>query len=250
MGEVPSKPWVVFAKVQPRLRLFCFPYAGGGSSLFRLWSNGLPPEVEVCPVYLPGREIRLNEAAFTHISPLVQTMAQVLRPHLNTPFAFFGHSMGALISFELARYLRRNYRQLPTHLFVSSHRAPQLPRLDPDTYNLPEPAFIDAVYRLGGTPQEVLQHEELLQILLPTLRADFTLCETYLYAKEEPLACPITAFGGEQDHTVSVQQLSAWREQTRGVFTLHMLPGGHFFLHKYQGLLLQALSGQLGELEH
>ena len=240
-----NKPWVVVSKVQPRLRLFCFPYAGGGSSIFRLWSNGLPADVEVCPVYLPGRESRLNEAAFTQISPLVQTVAQVLHPHLNTPFAFFGHSMGALISFELARYLRRSHHRLPTHLFVSSHRAPQLPRLEPDTYNLPEPAFIDAVYRLGGTPQEVLQHEELVQMLLPTLRADFTLCETYLYSKEEPLTCPITAFGGEQDHTVSAQQLSAWREQTQSAFTLHMLPGDHFFLQKYQHLLLRALSRQL-----
>jgi medium-chain acyl-[acyl-carrier-protein] hydrolase len=154
--------------------------------------------------------------------------------------------MGALISFELARYLRRNYHRLPTHLFVSSHRAPQLPRLEPNTYDLPELAFIDAVYRLGGTPQEVLQHEELMQMLLPTLRADFTLCETYLYSKEEPLACPISAFGGEQDHTVSAQQLSAWREHTQGAFSLHMLPGDHFFLQKYQGLLLQALARQLG----
>jgi len=239
-----SKPWVVFSKVQPRLRLFCFPYAGGGSSIFRLWPNALPAEVEVCPVYLPGRESRLNEAAFTRLSPLVQTVAQVLHPYLDTPFALFGHSMGALISFELARYLRKNYNQLPTHLFVSSHRAPQLPRLGSDTYDLPEPAFIDAVYRLGGTPLEVLQHKELMDMMLPALRADFTLYETYVYSEEEPLACPITAFRGEQD-TVSVQELSAWREQTRGAFSLHTLPGGHFFLHRYQGLLLQALSGQL-----
>lgn len=246
--KITNNRWVVFSKIQPRLRLFCFPHGGAGGSIFRLWSKALPPEIEVCPVYLPGREIRLSETPFTQLPPLVQALAQALHPHLDIPCAFFGYSLGALVSFELARYLRKNYDQLPVHLFVASHRAPQLPRLSSDIHDLPEPAFIDALSRLGGTPLEVLQHEELMEVMLPALHADFTVYETYAYTDEAPLDCPITIFGGEQDSLVSRQELAAWREQTRSAFTLNLLPGDHFFLHKYQHLLLQTLSEQLSQL--
>ncbi len=240
------QPWFVRSKSQPRLRLFCFPYAGGGASLFRLWSKMLPAEVEVCPVHLPGREGRLKEPAFTRLAPLVQALAQAL--YMDAPFAFFGYSMGALISFELARYLRRTTRPGPLFLFVAAHRAPQLPQAHPDLHRLPEPAFLDALDRLGGTPITVRQHAELMQLMLPTLRADFALSETYDYLVEAPLTCPITAFGGEQDTYVNLEALSAWREQTQGPFRLNVLPGNHFFLHSQQHLLLQALSQDLETL--
>ncbi len=245
-----TSSWVVrtHTKSQPHLRLFCFPYAGGGRSIFRPWLDTqgmLPAEVDICPVYLPGRESRLREPLFTRLPPLVEALSHALEPFLDVPFAFFGHSMGALISFELARYLRRIHHLGPAHLLISSHRAPQLPDSNIPFHDLPEPELIDLLSRLGGTPQAILQHEELMKVILPILRADFELCETNVYTPEPPLDCPISVFGGEQDTMVSVQELEPWQVQTQRSFSLHLLPGDHFFLHSQQDRLLQALSQEL-----
>ena len=153
--------------------------------------------------------------------------------------------MGALIGFELARLLRREHGLMPAHLFVSGRRAPQLPRDSRITYNLPEPEFLEEVRRLDGTPKEVLEHPELMEIVSPLLRADFEVVETYSYVPEPPLDCPITVFGGLRDHDVGRDVLEPWREQTASHFTLRMLPGGHFFLHSDQSLLLSLLSEEL-----
>jgi len=239
--------WITCRKPIPqaRLRVFCFPYAGSGVSIFRAWSDSLPAEVEVCPVQLPGRGTRLMEPPFTRLSPLIQALAQALFPLLDKPFAFFGHSLGALVSFELARQLRRQYAVQPVRLFISADRAPQIPNRDPPIHNLPEGEFLVELRRLNGTPREVLEDEELRQIMLPLLRADFAVYETYGYSTEPPLNCPISAFGGLQDHRVSRGDLEAWREQTSVSFSLRMFPGDHFFLNTTQPPLLGALSQEL-----
>jgi medium-chain acyl-[acyl-carrier-protein] hydrolase len=241
------EPWIQYWQRRPkaRVRLFCFPYAGGGASIFRNWSKHLPAEIEVCPVQLPGRESRLSDAPFSQIYPLVDSLAAALLPYLDVPYALFGHSMGSIISFEFARYLQRIEHQNPLHLFVSGHRAPQLPDPDPPMHHLPEPEFIEELRRLQGTPEEVLRNKELLRLLLPLLRADFSLCEMYLYQQEKPLSCPVTAFGGLQDEDVSRDSLALWREQTRGAFKLRFFMGGHFFLEKEQASLLSVLSQTL-----
>ncbi len=230
---------------QARLRLFCFPYAGGGVSIFRAWSAGLPADVEVCAVQLPGRGTRLMEPPFTQLSPIIQALAGALFPLLDKPFAFFGHSLGALVSFELARQLRRQYTVQPVHLFVSADRAPQIPNRDPPVHSLPEGEFLVELLRLKGTPREVLEEKELMQIMLPVLRADFAVYETYVYSTEPPLNCPISVFGGLQDHRVTRGDLEAWRDQTSVSFSLRMLPGDHFFLNTTQPVLLRALSEEL-----
>ena len=239
--------WITCRKPIPqaRLRVFCFPYAGSGVSIFRAWSDSLPAEVEVCPVQLPGRGTRLMEPPFTRLSPLIQALAQALFPLMDKPFAFFGHSLGALVSFELARQLRRQYAVQPVRLFISADRAPQIPNRDPPIHNLPEGEFLVELRRLNGTPREVLEDEELRQIMLPLLRADFAVYETYGYSTEPPLNCPISAFGGLQDHRVSRGDLEAWREQTSVSFSLRMFPGDHFFLNTTQPPLLGALSQEL-----
>ncbi|MFL5654926.1 MAG: thioesterase II family protein [Ktedonobacteraceae bacterium] len=245
-------PWIQFwqPKLQARLRLFCFPYAGGGASIFRTWSEILPPQIEVCPVQLPGRESRLLEAPFSHLFSLIEPLTQALLPYLDMPCAFFGHSMGALISFELVRYLRRQHGLSPVHLLVSARRAPQLIAPDPPIHHLPEPQFVEELRRLKGTPEEVLQTTELLQLLIPFLRADFALCETYLYTPGEALTCPVSVFGGLQDEEVSRDMLTAWREQTRGSFKLRLFVGDHFFLHAARASLLQALLQDLFNYLH
>ncbi|HEX5322495.1 MAG TPA: thioesterase domain-containing protein, partial [Capsulimonadaceae bacterium] len=153
-------PWVGSFQTSPqaKITLFCFPYAGGTSLIYRNWQASFPPSVAVCPVQLPGRGARLHEAAFKDLFSLVDATAEALAPHLKPPFAFFGHSMGARIGFELARLLRHKGRPMPEHLFVSGCRAPQIVDNDPPTYNLPEPEFIEELGRLNGTPKDVLEH--------------------------------------------------------------------------------------------
>lgn len=239
-----SDLWFAYPKPNPRanLRLFCFPYAGAGASVFRSWPDSLPAAVEVCAVQLPGRETRLMEHAFTRLSPLVQAIAPAILPHLDKPFAFFGHSMGALVSFELIRQLRREYGLSPAYLFVSACRAPQLSDPNVPIHTLTDAEFLQRLRLLNGTPRHVLEYGELMQLLLPILRADFALCETYVYSPEPPLDCPMFAFGGLQDALVPENQLECWHDQTSAFFSLRMLPGDHFFLHTVQPFLLQILS--------
>ena len=242
--------WVTCPKPNPqaRLRLFCFPYAGGAASLFRTWSEELPAGVEVCPVQLPGRESRFREARYTRLMPLVHALGDVIQPYLTLPFAFFGHSMGALISFELARYLRRQNAPMPGRLFVSAHRAPHLPDPKAPIYNLPDSQFLEELRLLNGMPREVLENAELMELMLPLLRADFAIAETYAYTEDAPLACPISAFGGLADSEVSSEEVAAWRAQTLGNFTVRMLPGDHFFLFKQRSTLLQAISEEAAQM--
>lgn len=230
------------------MRLFCFPYAGGAAVVYHSWQQNLPKSVEVCPIELPGRGARHKDKPFMRIEPLVDELAEALLPYFDRPLAFFGHSLGALLSFELARKLRRDHNLMPSYLFVSGDAAPQVRTSDSARHEMPEAEFIEELYRLNGTPPEVLKNPELMQILGPVLRADFAICESYEYSIEPPLDCPITAFGGLNDREVSRQELDLWREQTSAAFSLRMLPGDHFFINSAKSLLLQILYRQLYEL--
>ena len=229
------------------LRLFCFPYAGGSAQVYREW-GGLLPTVEVCPVQIPGRGARMFEGCHKSLPLLVETLARDLLPHFDRPFAFFGHSMGALVGFELARLLRREHGLSPSHLFVSGRRAPQLPAEERRLHALPEPEFMEELRLLNGTPREALEHPELMALMAPILRADFQVCETYEYAPARPLDCSVTAFGGLQDR-VTREQLQGWAEQTGGRFLLRMFPGDHFFINESRPLLLQTLVRGLHAVE-
>jgi len=240
--------WIVVPRSNPRarVRLFCFPYGGGGTSTFRTWPQSLPDAVEVCGVQLPGRENRLREAPYTDVPGVVQTLAEVLRPCLTLPFAFFGHSLGAFIGFELARQLRRRNVNGLIHLFVSGQRAPQIPDTAPQLYSLPDDQFIaQMVRRYEGIPLIVRQNAEMMKVLMPMLRADLTMHDTYAYTEDRPLDCPITCFGGQQDPETTNETLAAWREQTRSHFKLRMFLGDHFFIQSKQVDVLQALSEEL-----
>ena len=242
-----TNPWLACPRPshQASLRLFCFPYSGAGASIFYTWPDTLPATIEVCPIQLPGRETRLAESPFTRLSPLVQTVAQALLPHLDKPFALFGHSLGALVGFELARYLRRHHRLSPIHLFVSGHNAPQFVNRDPPIHALPDSEFLEKLRCLNGMSKEIQAHAELIQLLLPILRADFAVCESYVYEVDDPLDCPISAFGGLRDEYVSRKSLEAWREQTSASFSLRMFPGDHFYLNTDRALLLRTLAREL-----
>lgn len=241
--------WFLSPKPNPaaRLRLFCFPYAGGGAQPFRGWANHLPADVELCLAQPPGRDARLREAPYTKLLPLVEAAARALAPLTDKPFAFFGHSMGALIAFELARLLERECRLCPVHLFASGCRAPQMPLTDRQTYDWPEAEFVEDLRRLNGTPQQVLESAELMRLFMPLLRADFEAVQTYRYAAGPPLKCPITLFAGGQDTEVRREHLDGWREQTTDAVTFRLFPGDHFFIHSSEPLVLRALRQELEE---
>jgi medium-chain acyl-[acyl-carrier-protein] hydrolase len=247
MIPMPTSPWVQIRKPNPEagMRLFCFPYAGGGALIYRTWCDHLPQDVEVCSVQLPGRENRLGETPFNSTVPLVDELTKVLLPYLTKPFALFGHSMGARVAFELARKLRRHYGIEPVRLFVSGSPAPQVMSEDPPSYNLPDEEFIEELRRLNGTTKEVLDNPELMQLVLPLLRADFELVQTYSYTPDAPLDCPITAYGGLKDIEVPREDMEGWREHTTSYFTLRMLAGDHFFVNTNQRTLLESLSHEL-----
>jgi medium-chain acyl-[acyl-carrier-protein] hydrolase len=239
--------WITRPRPLPRarLRLFCLAHAGGGASAFRGWADALPPDVEVCPVQLPGRENRIGEPAFDRLEPLVAALAQAVDPWLDLPFALFGHSNGALIGFELARLLRSRGRPGPRHLFASGRRAPDLPADRAPIRALPEGEFLAELQELGGLPPALLEHRELLELLVPTLRADVAIHETYDFAEAPPLECGITAYGGVADPKVSRAQLEAWGRHTAGPFVMREFPGGHFYLQEDRPAVLRTLSADL-----
>ena len=233
--SIGPQPWF---RVQPdpraRIRLFCFPYAGGGSAIFRHWSSEFLYPIELVPALLPAREARIREPGYTRLDKLVEKLALEIAPYLDKPFAFFGHSMGALIGFELARRLRDERGLEPEHLFVSGRRSPRIPRRDLYIHDLPEAEFVVEIERMNGTPREVLEHQELMALLIPMLRADFAVCHSYDYAPGEPLRCPITVLGGTSDEEAPREELEAWCKETTGQCRLQMLEGDHFFINQRQ----------------
>jgi medium-chain acyl-[acyl-carrier-protein] hydrolase len=210
---------------------FCLPFAGGGASFYRAWAQFVPPSIALCPVQLPGREERLFEQPFDRLQPLVAAAADELLPFLPNRYVLFGHSMGALVSYELAQALRDRGAPLPLHLFVSGAPAPHRAGESEPIYALPEDQFLAALARYGGLPEEVLRSRELLNLLLPRLRADLAVTGTYTYTARPPLDCPITAFGGSDDPAVPRDTLEAWGEHTLGAFEAELFPGGHFFVN-------------------
>ena len=198
------------------------------------------PVVEVCAIELPGHGRRIVESPITQLDWLVDHLGKTLLPGLNQPFIFFGHSLGGLIAFELTRWLRSRQLPLPELLVVSAARAPHLALAEPPLHQLPKAAFLTELSRYGGTPQAVIQNDELMELLLPTLRADFALLETYRYQAQVPLSCAITAIGGNQDAIVSLDDVRPWQMHTAAQFSLDEITGDHFFVHQPQILSLIA----------
>lgn len=226
-------------------RIFCFPYAGGGASIYRRWAASMSEGVELCAIQLPGHEDRLSERPLSRLADLIPILIEQLEDHLDGPFVFFGHSMGALIAFELARALHARGGAVPVHVFLSGRRAPHLPSARPPIHDLPRTEFEAQLRRLDGTPRGVLEDPEVMELMTPVLRADFAICDTYVYTADPALDVPITVFGGADDPEADRRELEAWRACTRSFGGVEMFPGRHFFLHEHADALARRVQEAL-----
>ncbi|WP_026101257.1 thioesterase II family protein [Synechococcus sp. PCC 7336] len=242
--------WIIRPKPneRARVRLYCFPFAGGAASIFHTWPHLFPTDIELCAIELPGRGRRIKEPLVKRLAPLVEATAAALQPDLDRPFAFFGHSMGALLCFELTRCLRRHNQPLPKLLAVSGRKSPQLSTSPPFIHTLPEPEFWAAIKQLGGTARAVFENEEMRQLFFPIMRADFTMIETYAYVPEARLDCAIAAYAGCRDPEVSQEQLEAWKMQTSKSFSMELFPGDHFYIDSSLKVLVNSLANQIGNV--
>ncbi|MFD8626376.1 thioesterase II family protein [Streptomyces hygroscopicus] len=239
----PARAWLPFGEPPvSRPRLFCFPSAGSSAAAFAPWRALVPAGVTVCPVQPPGRAERFRERPYDRCAPLVEDLVSALREQFSGTYALYGHSLGALVVFELARRLRRLGARPPAHLFVSGRAAPQLPDVRRPLRDLPPDELIGAVADIGGTPADVLRDKGLMATLLPLLRADFSVNETYEYRGESPLGVPVPVIGGQRDPRADRAELLAWEDLTTERFQLRVFPGGHFFIHDQAKELLTMMA--------
>lgn len=228
-----------------KTRLYCFPYGGAGASMYRAWGRSLPDWVEVVPVHLPGREHRIREAPHSFIEPAVAEVLADFAP--DGPFALFGHSMGTLVAFELARALRRRGGPEPGLLIVSGLGAPQVKRDRPRITDLPEGPFLEQLRMHFDVTEDLLSDPLILEMVLPVLRADLAVVENYQYTPEPPFEFPIVAFGGGIDPEARPDHIHAWKDQSVRPVPVTIFPGGHFYINAHRERLLAAVRAALEE---
>jgi len=229
-----------------QMRLFCFPHAGGGAASYRSWPAQFGSALEVCAVQLPGRANRLGERPLERMQLLVDQLVQELLPHLGMSFAFFGHSMGAIVATEVCRSLASHGAPTPVQLFVSGRRPPGMPDPNPPLRHLSDADFLAEIQRrYAAIPSEVAAEPDVLSLLLPALRADIAALETHACVGGEPLDCPIVAFGGADDPLTPRSHLEEWGRYTRTGFRVRMFPGGHFYLDPCREAVLAEIASTL-----
>ncbi|WP_316520025.1 thioesterase II family protein [Kitasatospora brasiliensis] len=225
-------------------RLVCFPHAGGSAGYFHPVSAAVSPHADVLCVQYPGRQDRRTEPGITSVAELADRLYEVLRPCADRPLTFFGHSMGAVLAFEVALRFAKDGLDAPAHLFVSGRRAPSVHR-DERVHLLPDEGMLAELVVLGGTGEQVLADQELRDMILPPLRSDYTAIETYRGEPGAVLDCPITALTGDADPRVAVDDVRVWESHTRGAFDLKVFPGGHFYLADQAPAVLGLIKAQL-----
>ena len=240
--------WIKIFKKRPRAgtRLFCFHFAGGGASVFKNWNNLLPAEIELCAVQLPGREDRYNETPLENYHTAIAELIPRIRPLLDKPFIFFCHSMGTIIGFQLALALYKDYNLTPLRCFFSASAAPNNKPLFKKIAHLPEKEFKAEILSFGGIPREVTSSPGLLKIMLPLLRHDFRLIDSFTYEDCDLLHCPLTILGGQDDSNVPPAKLEGWHNVSTEETNIILFRGGHFYLLENMELLVQTVLEQSG----
>jgi medium-chain acyl-[acyl-carrier-protein] hydrolase len=249
-GSQEASSWLFKPKPRPKaeLKLFCFAYAGGNANIFRNWTSSLDPRIELNAIQLPGRAARFKEPLLDSMQAILDALEQALTPEFDKgEFAFFGHSMGASIAFELARILQAKQKRLPKRVIVSGRRAPSLPIKEDrkSIHDLPKQEFIEQLKNLNGTPNELLEHEDLMELMEPILRSDFKVIETWKYQQSEPLNTPLSIFSGFDDEHVSERSLAAWSKESKYACESVIFPGDHFYLKKYEIELVDKINNIL-----
>ena len=230
----------------PLPTLICIPHAGGGASAYSRWAQELAPAAAVRVVQLPGREIRRRETLASNLRAAVADLYEQVKPHTDRPFALFGHSMGGLMAFELAHALHQTLDRSPLRLFVSACSAPDLTQIEPPFTHLADGSFTDELCRrYGGIPAAILDDADYMAAILPALRADFGILESYAWKARPPLDCPITAFGSENDPVIPLDAVRAWIGQTAAGFDMNVLQGGHFYLQSNRRALAERIRAVL-----
>ena len=240
-------PWFPYLKRSPqvKLRLLCLPHAGGSASGFRRWQSLLPPTVEVWAAQPPGRETRFADPRFIRMDAWISSLRAAVEELVQQPYAVFGHSLGAVVGYELIRALAAAEAPLPRHFFASGREAPDA-LIQRITWNLEKDAFLSCVKELEGTPAELFNYPELLDLVIPVLRDDFQVYETYRHQRGPPLDCPITALGGSEDRSVDPKSLDGWAAHTTRYAGAQLFPGGHFFVQTEEAALCRFLAQRLG----
>lgn len=225
----------------PLPRLFCFSYAGGTSELYRQWQTCLADVCLICPAELPGRGSRMDEPFAPTLMQAAREAACAILPYTMSPYYIFGHSLGSVLALETSRVLQEQGAALPQGLIVSGRYPPHLPNRRKDLHNLPDEALIDEMRRLGGTPEEVLQQRELLDMMLPIVRADFRLLETHRALRTPCLHLPLHVFCGREDEDSPLELLAQWQDVTDSPCSIDFFDGGHFYINESRDQLLRRL---------
>ncbi len=222
-----------------KIRLFCFPYAGGNESTFLPWTKDLPKNVEVCALELPGRSSRFGEPTYNNMSNLIDDLIGVFSKFTDKPYILLGHSLGSCVAFELMYRCKQAGIRMPEHFIASGSSAPHINDTPKGLYKLPRNDFIEELRRLDGTPEEILCNEEMMTLALPSILADFELSETYTYTGSEVFDCPVTVFHGDEDSEISLQDVEAWTDHFTFPADIHIVQGGHFFIEQNKKVVLK-----------
>ena len=232
-----------------RIKLFCLPYAGGSSLIFRPWQQYINPRIELVPVELAGRGSRIQEPGYRNSAEAVDDIFDLLKNEIDqSPYALFGHSMGCMLTYELAQKIRRKNLRLPLHLFFSGRGAPSVKRDEKKYHLMNDEQFRKEILALGGTPPELFEHPELMDLFIPLLKNDFRISEEEddKGMDKTPFDTDITVFMGKQDdHTP--EQCDGWKNHTRRLCSLHYFSGGHFFLHNQMESITGLINTVLAE---
>lgn len=233
-----------------KLRLICIPYAGGNASMFNSWAKGLPSDIEVISIQLPGRGMRFSTPSYDDMNLLIDGLMKEIPDILNLPYVLFGHSLGSRIGFEIIKRLNAAELKLPLHFIASGSRGPQVEMNEKPIHSLPTEEFLKELKKMNGTSDELLHNSELMNVLMPMLRADFKISETHVSTENTCFNIPLSIFGGADDTKIDLNSLNRWKELFTSLSEITIFPGGHFFIDSHTSQVLLKVKTIISNLQY